>query len=58
MPGLATLRTDFHNIDVRYEALPDGAQIWYTTSNPNLITAIHDWFAAQGMDHGHDAVMQ
>lgn len=55
MPGLAELRAGAGRIDVRYSALPDGAQIRYTTDDPALIESLHHWFDAQLMDHGADA---
>jgi hypothetical protein len=56
MPGLAALRAGAGHIDVQYTPLPNGAQIQYTTKNPALIVALHQWFAAQLSDHGHHAV--
>src|SRR5262249_18888616 len=56
MPGLAALRAGAGHIDVQYTPLPAGAQIQYTTKNPALIAALHQWFAAQLSDHGHHAV--
>jgi hypothetical protein len=55
MPGLAQLKTGAAKIDVRYTALPDGAEIRYTAKDPNLVAALHQWFAAQLSDHGHHA---
>jgi hypothetical protein len=55
MPGLAALRAGAGHIAVQYTPLPNGAQIQYTTQDPGLITALHQWFAAQRSDHGHHA---
>ena len=55
MPGLAQLKTGAAKIDVRYTALPDGAEIRYTAKDPKLVAALHQWFAAQLSDHGHHA---
>jgi hypothetical protein len=55
MPGLAELKVGAARIDVRYAALPDGAQIRYTTKDAKLIAALHRWFDAQLSDHGHHA---
>lgn len=55
MPGLATLQPSAERINVRYTPLPDGGQITFTTAEPTLITALHDWFAAQLSDHGQHA---
>jgi hypothetical protein len=56
MPGLAALQTDAQHIDVQYTALPNGAQIQYSTKDSALVMALHQWFAAQRADHGHHAV--
>jgi hypothetical protein len=56
MPGLAALKAGAGHIDVQYTPLPNGAQIQYTTPDPALIAALHQWFAAQLSDHGHHAV--
>jgi hypothetical protein len=55
MPGLAQLKAGAAKIDIRYTSLPDGAQIRYTTKDPMLVTALHQWFSAQLSDHGHHA---
>ena len=55
MPGLAELEAGASQIDITYTSLPDGAQIRYTTSQPELISAIHNWFEAQLSDHGSHA---
>jgi hypothetical protein len=56
MPGLAALQTGAQHIDIQYTALPHGAQIRYSTKDPALVMALHQWFAAQRADHGHHAV--
>jgi len=55
MPGLSQLQAGAAKISVIYTPLPDGAQLTYTTSDPQLITALHQWFGAQLSDHGQDA---
>lgn len=55
MPGLDALRAGSGQIEVRYSDLPDGGQIRYTTTDPSLVAALDDWFAAQLSDHGSDA---
>ncbi|MFF5035560.1 hypothetical protein [Nocardia salmonicida] len=52
MPGLADLRAGSARITLRYEELPDGARLYYTTNEPQLVTALHLWFKAQSSDHG------
>jgi len=55
MPGLAELRSGAGEIEVVYTALPDGAQIRYTTEDQALVMAIHHWFDAPLSDHGRHA---
>ena len=55
MPGLAQLKAGAPKINVRYSALPDGAQIRYQAKDSKLVTAIHQWFSAQLSDHGDHA---
>lgn len=57
MPGLAQLRAGARRIAVVYASTANGAQITYKTSDPTLIAAIHEWFAAQVRDHGAHAMM-
>ena len=55
MPGLTALRAGASRIEFRYRELPDGAAIEYRTSDPALVAALHEWFAAQRSDHGGHA---
>ena len=52
MAGLHALMMGADQIEIVYSALPDGAQILYTTADRKLIDAIHSWFDAQVADHG------
>ena len=56
MPGLPTLSSAFGKFSVQYAELADGAQLTYQTDDPEVITAFHQWFMAQLMDHGSDAI--
>jgi hypothetical protein len=57
MPGLATLKgAKPGDITIRYSDLVDGGQIEYSSRNPTLVSAVHDWFDAQLSDHGADAM--
>lgn len=57
MPGLAVLRTAKPGeISMKYSELPNGAQIDYSSENPEYIQAIHQWFDAQLSDHARHAV--
>jgi len=53
MPGLATLKSAKPD-EIRYEyrALPNGAQIHYSSEYPQLVQALHEWFDAQTQAHG------
>ena len=55
MPGLATLKTRYDDITVDLVDTEDGAAIVYTTEYPDVVDAIHSWFAAQASDHGSHA---
>jgi hypothetical protein len=55
MPGLAELKAATGKMDVRYAALPDGAQIRYSTKDPAMVATLHRWFDAQLSDHGRHA---
>lgn len=56
MPGLAELKkAKPSEIKVQYQEMKDGAKIVYTTNQPRLVNALHQWFDAQVSDHGHDA---
>lgn len=57
MPGLAQLKTaKTDDIKFDYEALPNGAQIHYSTEYPQFDQALHEWFDAQISDHGDTAI--
>jgi hypothetical protein len=55
MPGLKELEENASSFEVSYSELPDGAQIEYTTDEPALVSALHDWFEAQLSDHAEHA---
>ena len=57
MPGLAQLRAGATRISVSYTQTTNGASIRYKTSDTHLVAAVHEWFAAQVMDHGAHAMM-
>lgn len=56
MPGLASLRAGANKLEVRFDTLPVGAQIRYTTNDPAVLQALHSWFQAQVSDHGKHAM--
>jgi hypothetical protein len=56
MPGLAELRAAKPGqLAIAYKDVKGGAELSYTTANPALVTALHNWFDAQLADHGKDA---
>ncbi len=57
MPGIADLKqaATHGSLTVTYEALPVGAQLTYTATTPQVVSALHAWFDAQLMDHGSHA---
>lgn len=55
MPGLATLKARFDDIDLDLISTDTGSAIVYTTQDADLVDAIHAWFAAQTNDHGSHA---
>lgn len=55
MPGLAALETGADRIEISYRSRDDGAEVAFRTTDPALVTALHDWFDAQTADHGGHA---
>jgi len=58
MPGLAALHARAKRVRVRYAEVPNGAAITYVSRDPQLILAVHRWFAAQVDQHGSHAEMK
>jgi len=57
MPGLARLKmAETDDIKYEYKALPNGAQIHYSTEYPQYVQALHEWFDAQMSEHGNEVV--
>jgi hypothetical protein len=55
MAGLAVLEASGGSLTVAYRDVPGGGEIAYRTTEPAVVQALHDWFAAQRMDHGDHA---
>jgi hypothetical protein len=55
MPGLEALRAHGGRITIDYETTPDGGRVIYTTTDGELLNALHAWFDAQLSDHGQHA---
>ncbi len=52
MPGLVELGAAGDALDVAYVEVDAGARIIYRSDRPDVVDAIHRWFAAQRRDHG------
>ena len=55
MPGLDTLRRRASEITITYHSIPRGAHLRYSTANKTVLSALHEWFDVQLMDHASDA---
>lgn len=55
MAGMHALMTGHDRIAIAYHEVDRGAEIRYTSEDPALIEAIHQWFDAQLRDHGEHA---
>lgn len=51
MPGLAALAAGASRLRIVYNDIPSGGRVTYDSTDRALVTALHDWFAAQGNDH-------
>jgi hypothetical protein len=55
MPGLDVLTAHAEDVDLAYQDLSAGGQLAYRSDDPEVVAALHDWFAAQVSDHGDHA---
>jgi len=51
MPGVGELQQNAARVNVVFAEIPGGAQITYASTEPALISALHDWFDRQASDH-------
>jgi hypothetical protein len=57
MPGLAELNAaPKGKLRIDFREVPAGAELSYSTSDPALVEALHQWFDAQLSDHGTAAM--
>jgi hypothetical protein len=56
MPGLQTLKDNAGKFSIVYAEMPTGAMLTYSSTDPTVVSALHDWFDAQLADHGSDAM--
>jgi hypothetical protein len=54
MPGLDQLQSGALRVSVRYFETPTGAAITFSSTDRDMVSAIHQWFAAQQSDHNSD----
>ena len=55
MPGLHELVMGHERLEIVYREVERGGEIRYSSEDPSLVTAIHEWFDAQLSDHGEHA---
>lgn len=56
MPGIDALRRSAAKVRIDYQDIARGARLRYVTTDARVRRALHDWFDAQLMDHGADAM--
>lgn len=56
MPGLGQLQSGALRVFVRYFETPTGAAITFSSADRAIVSAIHQWLAAQQRDHNSGAV--
>ena len=52
MPGLKKLAAAGDTLQVAYNDVPAGASLTFAATDPQVVAAIHQWFATQRRDHG------
>jgi hypothetical protein len=57
MDGVDELAAGYTDITVEYRDTADGAELTYTTDDPDLVDALHAWFGRQVTDHGTEAIV-
>ena len=55
MPGLKALAAEADQMQFGYQNLPNGGQIAFVASKPELVAAVHRYFDAQLSDHARHA---
>ena len=55
MAGLHALVMGHERVRITYRETERGAEIRYSSEDPTLVEAIHEWFDAQVRDHGAHA---
>lgn len=55
MAGMHALVVGYEKLVVTYGEVDGGAEIRYSSDDPDLVVALHEWFDAQVSDHGEHA---
>jgi len=55
MPGLTVLESSADRLTITFREVPAGGEVTYSSDDPVVVQALHDWFQAQLMDHGEHA---
>ena len=55
MSGLEVLSGSEGKFDVKYNEIPKGASVTFSSKDSTVVNALHKWFDAQLKDHGSDA---
>ena len=50
VPGLREMRDQWNKMHVRYQDLPRGSRVRYTSNDPVMIEALHQWFTARAVN--------
>jgi hypothetical protein len=50
VPGLREMRRQWNKMHVLYEDLPNGSRIRYSTNDPVMVEALHQWFVARAVN--------
>lgn len=50
VPGLREMRRQWNKVHVLYEDIPTGSRIKYTSSDPVMVEALHQWFVARAVN--------
>jgi hypothetical protein len=55
MAGIHALVVGYEKLVVAFAEVEGGAEIRYSSADPDLVVALHEWFDAQLSDHGDHA---
>ena len=55
LTGMHALVVGYEKLVITYGEVDGGAEIRYSSDDPDLVVALHEWFDAQVSDHGEHA---